>query len=53
MYRIFSLEMNSERKTDLVIEELPDDEKEEFFNPEGNDDEAYEDDEPYEKEYCD
>ena len=48
MYRIFSVEMNSARKTDLVIEELPEDEKEDFFNPE----ESY-DDEPFEKEYCD
>jgi hypothetical protein len=45
--------MHSERKTECVIEELPEDEKEDFFNPEYNNDEVYEDDEPYEKEYCD
>ena len=52
MYRFYKLEMNSTRQTEIIDEELPDDE-EEFFNPEYSDDEAYEDDEPQEREYCD
>ena len=51
MYRLYSIEMNSERKTDLVEEELPDD-KDDFFSPEDNWDDEY-DDEPQEREYCD
>ncbi len=54
MYRLYSVKMSGERKTELVLEELPEDELEgedDFFNPEDNWDE--EDDEPQEREYCD
>ena len=52
MYKFCKIEMNAERKTDLVEEELEEfDEKEDFFQPEESWDE--DEDEPYEKEYCD
>ena len=52
MYRLYSLEMNSERRTELVDEELLED-KDDFFCPEDNGDEDECDEEPQEREYCD
>jgi hypothetical protein len=44
--------MSSERKTEIIDEEIED--KEDFFQPEDNwDEDEYEDDEPQEREYCD
>ena len=52
MRRLYSLEMNSERKTDICDEEIED--KEDFFQPEDNwNEDEYEDTEPQEREYCD
>jgi hypothetical protein len=50
--------MNSERKSQVSDEELEDDginDENEFFSPEDNwdEEECDEDDEPYEREYCD
>ena len=52
MYRFFELNMNSGRKTEIVDEELEDngtDEENDFFY----DEDSYDDDEPYERDYCD
>ena len=54
------LSMNSERKTEINPEELEDDsiDENDFFCPEDDCDEEYsedtlDEDEPYEREYCD
>ena len=50
MRRFFSLSMNGERKSDISIEELEDND----IDNEGDlYYEEYEDDEPQEREYCD
>jgi len=52
MRRFSELSMNSGRKTELIEEELDDDvsdEKDDFFCPEDD----LDDEEPYEREYCD
>jgi len=51
MYRLYCVEMNSERKTEIIDEEI--DDKDDFFQPEDNWDEDEYDDEPQEREYCD
>jgi len=53
MYRLFELKMNSERKTNLVEEELPDTDEENDFNYFEDNYEDDADDEDNEREYCD
>ncbi len=58
MRRFSGLSMNSERKTQINPEELEDDgfdDESDFFHPEDDwsEDSLDEDDEPYEREYCD
>ena len=61
MYRFSALSMNSERRTDINPEELEDDgfdDENDFFCPEDDlseehSEDTLEDDEPYEREYCD
>jgi len=52
MRRFYSLNMNSDRKTEINPEEIEDDEND-FFCPEDDLDEGDYDDEPQEREYCD
>lgn len=58
MRGFFGLSMNSERKTQINPEELEDDgfdDENDFFHPEDawDEDSLDDDDEPYEREYCD
>ncbi len=58
MRGLSDLSMDSERKTEINPEELEDDgidDENDFFHPEDNwdEDSLDNDDEPYEREYCD
>jgi len=53
MRRFERLELNTQRQSEISEEELIEDDKEEFFNPEDNWDDTDDEDEPYEREYCD
>ena len=58
MREFLGLSMDGERKTQISPEELEDEDfedKADFFNPDDNwDEDSFdEDDEPYEREYCD
>lgn len=53
MRDIYSLNMDSERKSEISPEELEDDEDDLFYSDEEWDEDCYEDDEPEEREYCD
>lgn len=50
MYGFSRLDMNSERKTEISLEEIEDND---IYSDESWGEEEYEDEEPQEREYCD
>ena len=53
MRKFKGLDFSTGRQSEISEEELPEDDKDDFFNPDDTWDDDYEDDEPEEREYCD